>query len=66
MVDFDRIRELATLKAEALARAAELDHELRQLIRDATQGDVPRDRVRNLAGASGLSVPRIYQIRDRL
>lgn len=60
MADMERIRELAAIVAAG--KAADL--EMRDLIWEATQGDTPRDRVRLLAEASGLSVPRIYQIRD--
>lgn len=64
MSNLEQIRQLGQERAALLAREAEIQEELGNLIREDLQGDPPRGHARRLAEASGLSVPRIYQIRD--
>lgn len=64
MSNLERIQELGTERAALLARLDELQEELNTLIREDLQGDPPRGHARRIAEATGLSAPRIYQIRD--
>jgi len=62
MVDLPEIRAAAEAKAKAAAEAERLDVELRTLIREAfSKDDI---RLKDLVEATGLSKPRLYQIRD--
>ncbi|MGO4245777.1 hypothetical protein AB4Y87_01065 [Paenarthrobacter sp. RAF54_2] len=62
MVDLEEIRAAAEAKAKAAAEAERLDLELRTLIREAfSKDDI---RLKDLIEATGLSKPRLYQIRD--
>lgn len=62
MVDLPEIRAAAEAKAKAAAEAERLDVELRTLIREAFSDD--DIRLKDLIEATGLSKPRLYQIRD--
>lgn len=62
MVDLPEIRAAAATKAKAALEAERLDMELRTLIREAFSND--DIRLKDLIEATGLSKPRLYQIRD--
>jgi hypothetical protein len=55
------IRRAAKLRARRRAAVDEADAELRRLIREGFEQGIPGEK---LAEAAGLSVPRVYQIRD--
>jgi hypothetical protein len=55
------IRRAAKLRERRRAAFDAGDAELRQLIREGFAQGIPGDR---LADAAGLSLPRVYQIRD--
>ena len=57
----DQIREAADAKAEAQAVLDERSEALNELVREACAQGLTAVRI---AEASGLSKPRIYQIRD--
>lgn len=61
MADMEQLRLAVSAKAEAMAVAARRDAELRELIRGAIAAGVP---VKDLVAVTGLSKPRMYQIRD--
>jgi hypothetical protein len=55
------IRRAAKLRERRRAAFDAADAELRQLIREGFDQGIPGDQ---LADAAGLSLPRVYQIRD--
>jgi hypothetical protein len=55
------IRRAAELRQRRQAAFDAADAELRRLIREGFECDIPAEK---LAEAAGLSVPRVYQIRD--
>jgi hypothetical protein len=55
------IRRAAKLRERRRGAFDEADAELRRLIREGFESGIPGEQ---LAKAAGLSVPRIYQIRD--
>lgn len=60
----ERIRELGAERARLAARDAELYAEIAELIREELQAPPPHESGPAIAEAAGLSVPRVYQIRD--
>jgi hypothetical protein len=56
-----RIRRAAKVRERAQDALADTDAELRRLIREGFSQGIPGEQ---LAGAAGLSVARVYQIRD--
>ena len=55
------IRRAAKLRERRRADEQAADAELRRLIREGFEHGIPGEQ---LAEAAGLSVPRVYQIRD--
>jgi hypothetical protein len=55
------IRRVAKMRQRRRAALDEADDELRQLIREGFEQSISGEK---LAEAAGLSVPRVYQIRD--
>jgi hypothetical protein len=55
------IRRAAKLRERRRGAFEDADAELRRLIREGFEHGIPGEQ---LAEASGLSVPRVYQIRD--
>jgi hypothetical protein len=55
------IRRAAKLRERRRVAVDAADAELRQLIREGFDQGIPGDQ---LAEAAGLSIPRVYQIRD--
>ena len=55
------IRRAARLRDRRRAAFDDADNELRQLIREGFEQGISGERI---AEAAGLSVPRVYQIRD--
>jgi hypothetical protein len=55
------IRRAAKMRQRRRAALDEADDELRQLIREGFEQGISGE---TLAEAAGLSVPRVYQIRD--
>jgi hypothetical protein len=55
------IRRAAKVRERRQAAADEADAELRRLIREGFEQAISGEK---LAEAAGLSVPRVYQIRD--
>jgi hypothetical protein len=55
------IRRAAKTRERRQAATDEADLELRRLIREGFEQGIPGEK---LAEAAGLSVPRVYQIRD--
>ncbi|WP_145013130.1 hypothetical protein [Mycobacterium marseillense] len=56
-----RIRQAAKRRDRRRLAFDEADTELRRLIREGFENGIPGEQ---LAEAAGLSVPRVYQIRD--
>jgi hypothetical protein len=56
------IRRAAKLRERRRAAADDADAELRRLICEGFEQHIPGEK---LAEAAGLSVPRVYQIRDK-
>jgi hypothetical protein len=55
------IRRAARLRERRRAAVDDADFELRRLIKQGFEQGIPGEQ---LAEAAGLSVPRVYQIRD--
>jgi hypothetical protein len=55
------IRRAAKLRERRRAASDAADAELRRLIREGFEHGIPGEQ---LAEAAGLSIPRVYQIRD--
>jgi hypothetical protein len=55
------IRRAAKVRERRRAAVDDADGELRRLIREGFEQGIPGEK---LAEAAGLSVPRVYQIRD--
>jgi hypothetical protein len=58
---FAEIRRAAERRTKRRSAYELADEELRRLIREGFESGLPADKI---AEASGLSVPRVYQIRD--